>query len=176
MPSTRKLTARAAAVGLVSGAALMSAAPAAVAAPPVRTVLQVDDIGPATKSSERCGFDILLRTQGTIRFTDFYDRSGVMTRSLVTYPSLTYTFSNAATGEAVTSNSPDPEHYTWNAEGSFTMVVTGLIMHWVVPGQGVLGADAGRLVVTVAADGTVVEEENGHHEPRFPALCEILAG
>ena len=85
--SPQTLVARSAAASVVSAAALLTAAPAAVAAPPVRTVLHVDETGLATKSSQRCGFDILLRTQGTIRFTDFYDRSGVMTRSLVTYPS-----------------------------------------------------------------------------------------
>jgi hypothetical protein len=156
-------------------AALPVTATAAAATPPVPTVIVVDDTGYAANSSGRCGFDILLHTEGTIRITDFYDRDGEPVRTLVTYPGLTYTFINAATLESVTSVSPDPEHYTWNADGSFTMVVTGLIMHWVVPGQGVLGADAGRLVVTVAADGTVTEEEIGHHDPRFPALCQILA-
>ncbi len=169
------LTRRAVVGGLLCSAALPATATAAGAAAPVTTVIVVDDIGPATESSERCGFDILLHTEGTVRIEDFDGRDGVPVRSLVTFPGLTYTWINAATQTSVTSVSPAPEHYTWNADGSFTMVVTGLIMHWVVPGEGVLGADAGRLVVTVGADGTVTEEQTGHHEPRFPALCQILA-
>jgi hypothetical protein len=49
-------------------------------------------------------------------------------------------------------------------------------MHWVVPGQGVLGADAGPLVMTFDANGDLISEvqAGGHHEPRFPALCQIL--
>jgi hypothetical protein len=166
---------RVAVAGGLCAVALAMVPTTAAAAPPERTVITVDDTDFAVKSSGICGFDILLHTKGTIRITDYVDRDGTPTRSLVTYPGLTYTFINASTGESVTSVSPDPEHYSWNADGSFTMVVTGLIMHWVVPGEGVLGADAGRLVVTVAADGTVTEEETGHHEPRFPALCHILA-
>ncbi len=169
-------TRRVVVAGALCAAALPAAATAAAAAVPVRTVIEVDDTGYAPKSSANCGFDILLHTEGTIRITDHYDGDGELVRSLVTYPGLTYTFINAATGESVTSVSPDPEHYTWNADGSFTIVVTGLVMHWVVPGEGVLGADAGVLVITVAADGTATEEETGgHHEPRFPALCQILA-
>ena len=174
-PVLRPVRARCAVVGALCVGALPAMATAAATAAPVRTVIVIDDTGYATNSSARCGFDIVLHTEGTIRIQDSHDRDGELTRSLVTYPGLTYTFINEATLESVTSVSPDPEHYAWNADGSFTMVVTGLIMHWVVPGEGVLGADAGRLVVTVAADGTVTEEDSGHQEPRFPALCQILA-
>jgi hypothetical protein len=158
--------------------ALAGLAPGATAsaAPPDRTVVTVDEEGYAVKSSARCGFDILLRTKGTIRITEFRDRDGELRRSLTVYPGLTYTFTNQATGKSITSVSPDPEHVTFNPDGSFTMTVTGLIMHWVVPGQGVLGADAGRLVMTIDANGELISEvQTGHHEPRFPALCQILA-
>lgn len=159
--------------------ALAALAPVATAsaAPPDITVIHVDDEGYAPKASARCGFDILLRTEGTIRITEFLDRDGDVRRSLTVYPGLTYTFINKATGKSITSVSPDPEHVTFNPDGSFTMRVTGLIMHWVVPGQGVLGADAGPLVMTFDASGELISEvqTGGHHEPRFPALCQILA-
>lgn len=125
------------AVSLIAILVPLALTATASAAPPSITVIEVDDTGYAPKSSARCGFDILLHTQGTIRITDFYDRDGNLTRSLVVYPGLTYTFINAATGKSITSVSPDPEHYSFNPDGSFTLVVTGLIMHWVVPGQGV---------------------------------------
>ena len=159
--------------------ALVAAMPGATAsaARPEITVIPVDDTGYAVKASARCGFDILLHTEGTIRIIEFTDRDDELRRSLTVYPGLTYTFINEATGKSITSVSPDPEHVTFNPDGSFTMRVTGLIMHWVVPGQGVLGADAGPLVMTFDADGELVSEvqTGGHHEPRFPALCQILA-
>ncbi len=163
---------------LLTSVLLLTLALAATAAagPPVHTVIAVDETAYARKSSAKCGFDILLRTEGTIRITEFSDRDRNLRRALVVYPGLTYTFINAATGKSVTSVSPDPEHYSFNEDGSFTLVVTGLIMHWVVPGQGVLGADAGRLILTFDANGDLVSEEIvGLSAPRFPALCQILS-
>jgi hypothetical protein len=167
---------RLALLGTLALAAVLPGATSS-AAPPDMTVIPVDDTAYAVKASARCGFDILLHTEGTIRITEFTDRTGEPRASLTVYPGLTYTFINQATGKSITSVSPDPEHVTINPDGSFTMRVTGLIMHWVVPGQGVLGADAGPLVMTFDADGELVSElqTGGHHVPRFPALCEILA-
>jgi hypothetical protein len=131
---------------------------------------------PSPGNDEQCGFDILLHLEGTMRFTDFVDRNGELTRSLVTYPRLFYTFINADTGESVASRSPDPEHYTWNSDGSFTIEVTGLVMHWVVPGSGVVAAQAGRFVITVDADGNAFESEPlGRSDDYHAALCEVLA-
>ena len=89
--------------------------------------MHVDDTF-LSRTSEDCGFDILLHLEGTMTFTDFVDRNGEPSRSLATYPSLFYTFINAATGTSVTSRSPDPEHFTWRSDGSFTVEVTGLVM------------------------------------------------
>ena len=92
----------------------------------------------------------------------------------MTYPGLFYTFTNAATGESVTSRSPDPEHYDWNADGSFTLTVTGLVMH--LRGHGGQAVQAGRFVVTVDAGGDeTVSEPVGSHDDYHAALCAILA-
>ena len=111
-----------------------------------------------------------------MNFKDFVNRDGTVTRSLVTYPGLFFTFINAATGVSVTSRSPDPEHYHWNADGSFALTVTGLVMHLVVPGQGVVAAQAGRFVVTVDANGDeTVSEPVGRNDDYHAALCQTLA-
>lgn len=165
---------RAAGVGALAVAGLaLSALPAQAARPEV-FVLHVDDTYPS-RTSEDCGFDILAHVEGTMRFTDFVDSAGDPVRSLVTYPRLTYTFTNVETGESVTSRSPDPEHYTWNADGSFILTVTGLVLHWLVPGQGVAG-QAGRFTITVDPDGNVSESEPvGQADDYHAALCQILA-
>ena len=165
----------------------LAPATASVAAQPDRYSFAVDDTGPS-RTSEDCGFDILLHVEGTIRVVDFFAGDGdgdgdgdadgerAPVRTLVTYPSLTYTFSNAATGESVTSRSPDPEHITWHPDGSITITVTGLVMHWAVPGEGVLAAQSGRFTVEVDADGDASETDPvGRHDDYHAALCEILA-
>jgi hypothetical protein len=171
MPGMRHL-----ATALLLGLPLVvGPATSALAAPPDRSSFAVDDTG-LSRTSEDCGFDILVHVEGTIRVVDFLDGDGTNVRTLVTYPSLTYTFSNAETGESVTSRSPDPEHLTWNPDGSLSVTVTGLVMHWTVPGDGVVAAQSGRLTFTVDAEGHESGAEPvGRNDDYHAALCEILA-
>src|SRR5215210_2443686 len=158
---------------IVMSATGLGTAATATAAQPDRFRIHVDDTFPS-RTSEACGFDILLHVEGTMSFTDFYDRNGEPTRSLTTYPGLFYTFINAATGASVTSRSPDPEHYTWNSDGGFTVEVTGLVMNLAGAGQRAL--QAGRFVVTVDAEGNGSETEPlGRSDDYHAALCAILA-
>ena len=69
----------------------------ATAAQPDRYRVHVDDTF-LSRTSEACGFNILLHLEGTVAFTDFVNRDGTVTRSLVTYPALFFTFINEATG------------------------------------------------------------------------------
>jgi len=145
----------------------------AAAAPPDRFTLQVDDTF-VSRTSEACGFGILLHLGGPMIFTDFYDRDGELSRSLTTYPGLFYTFINATTGESVTSRSPDPEHFTWHPDGSFTLEVTGLVMN--LAGAGQRAIQAGRFSVTVDAEGNGSETASlGRADDYHAALCDILA-
>jgi hypothetical protein len=151
----------------------LSTAGTAAATPPDRFTLHIDDTFPSG-TSEDCGFDILLHLEGSMTFTDFYDRDGELVRSLDTYPALFYTFINAATGASVTSRSPDPEHYTWNPDGSFTLEVTGLVMN--LAGSDQRAIQAGRFVITVDPEGNdSATEPVGRSDDYHAALCEILA-
>ncbi len=146
----------------------------AVAAQPDHWSFSVDDTFPS-RTSEDCGFDILLHLEGMIRGVDFYAGDGTLQRSLTVYPNLTYTFINALTRESVTSHSPDPEHWTWNADGSATLHVTGLVLHWAVAGDGMTG-QAGSFTVAFGADGDETKiAQVGLDEDYHAALCEILA-
>ena len=151
----------------------VAAAGSASATPPDRFSFHVDDTF-WSRTSEDCGFDILLHLEGTMTFTDFYHRDGTLSRNLATYPSLFYTFINAATGESVTSRSPDPEHATFESDGSVTLAVTGLVMN--LAGSGQRAIQAGRFVVTIDADGNGSETEPvGRSDDYHAALCDILA-
>ena len=152
----------------------LAPATASVAAQPDRYSFAVDDSGPS-RTSEDCGFDIWVHVEGTVRFLDFRDGDGTQLRSLTTYPNLTYTFTNVETGKSVTSHSPDVEHWTWNPDGSATLTVTGLVLHWRLPGQGVTG-QAGSFTVVFDTDGGETKiGQVGLDEDYHAALCEILA-
>ena len=169
---THRITTLAATLIAVTGTAFATPN-AATATPPDRFTLHVDDTF-LSGTSEDCGFDILLHLEGTINVTDFYDRDGDLSRSLTTYPGLFYTFINPATGASVTSRSPDPEHYTWHPDGSFTVEVTGLVMN--LAGAGDRAIQAGRFVVTVDAEGNGSETVPvGRSDDYHAALCDILA-
>ena len=75
----------------------------------------------------------------------------------------------------MTSHSPDVEHWTWDADGSATLKVTGLVLHWLVSGEGVTG-QAGRFTVVFDRDGdeTTIGQV-GLDEDYHAALCEILS-
>ena len=67
--------------------------------------------------------------------------------------------------------SPDPEHWTWNADGSATLKVTGLVLHWLVPGHGVTGqAGSFTVVFDTAGDETKIRQV-GLDEDYHAALC-----
>jgi hypothetical protein len=146
----------------------------AAAAPPQRSTFQIDDTF-LSGTSEDCGFDILLHLEGSIAVTDFVNGEGELVRSLVTYPSLFFTFINAETGTSVTSRSPDPEHTTFGDDGSMTIMVTGLVMRITVPGSGEQAIQAGRFVIRVDASGQAAEGEPvGRSDDYHAALCAAL--
>ncbi len=153
----------------------ISTAGTAAASPPDRFTMHFDETF-LSGTSEDCGSDILLHVKGTLRYTDFVDKSGTVTRTLETDPAFFYTFSNAATGTSVTSRSPDSGHYTWNSDGSATLKVTGMTMHLAVPGSGGQAIQAGQFLITVDANGNITESEPvGANDDYHAALCEILS-
>ena len=165
--------ARIAAVAAMLAGIGIATAGTAAAAPPERVTMHINETFPS-RTSKACGFNILLNMEGTISYTDFYDRHGNPVRSLVTYPRLFYTFINGDTGESVTSRSPNPEHFTWNADGSFTIKVTGLVMN--IAGSGKRAIQAGQFLITVDATGEATESEPvGRTDDYHAALCEALA-
>lgn len=161
------------AVAAIAATGLITAGGAA-ASPPQRSTVHVDDTF-LSRTSEDCGFDVLLHLEGSIVMTDFIDRDGELARNLVTYPRLFYTFINAETGTSVTSRSPDPEHTTFGDDGSMTIEVTGLAMRITGSGSGEQAVQAGRFVIHVDANGDATEGEPvGRSDDYHVALCAAL--
>ena len=170
MPRLRRVTA----TSLLALPLLIGPATSASAAQPERWSFSVDDTFPS-ETSEDCGFDILLHMEGTIRGIDFRDGDGTRVRGLTTYPGLTFTFINAATGESVSSPSPDPEHWSYHSDGSSTLKVTGLVLHWRDADVAMTG-QAGTFTVVFGADGSETGiRQVGLDEDYHAALCRILS-
>jgi hypothetical protein len=136
------------AIALVVGAiAAVLSAGAATAAPPQRTTFTIDD---TFTVDGICAFPIVEHAQGKAAIVEFVDRNGNVTRELDTTPGLKLSFS--ANGITLATASPSHGHWTFNADGTATLAVTGLSGHISVPGQGTIALSAGRIVAVFSDD------------------------
>ena len=152
-------------IAIAAAAALVFAAPGALAAAPVQEVIQIDD----TFTHSNCGFPVEEHVQATLRSTSWYDESGARTREIVTASRSTITWTNLDTGASVTTASPYVVHKTDNPDGTTTIAFTGLVLALNDGGQ--VYVASGRAVLLFAPD---------HVEPVSNAgpgtdLCEALA-
>ena len=162
---------------VAAGAAVLPAV--ADATPPTRSTLAIDDTfaEPAAPDGP-CAFPVEVHFTAQLELTRFFDRDGNEIRTLSRLSGASATFS--ANGKSITDRQNPIEHVRIDPEtGSMTVAVTGLGGHLIVPGQGVVAQDSGRLVLFF--EGPEDEEpdvlfEGGRADGGpFPALCGILA-
>jgi hypothetical protein len=130
-----------AAIGAALGAASAGAAPPQQTAFSIDNTIAVDGV---------CEFPIVEHVEGKARIVDFVDRAGNVTRELDLTPGLTVSFS--ANGITLTTVSTSVGHWTFNADGTATLAVTGLSGHISIPGQGTIALSAGRFVAIFSDD------------------------
>ena len=154
---------------LVQGNASLSAAGSTG---PDNFTVQVDD----SMSFNDCGFTIESHVKGFIRVHDFLDEEGNLVREIANF-NLKVTYTNPETGETLSSRSVGPDILTVNEDGSATVASIGIIARIVVPGEGLLVAQVGKIVFFF----TDPEDEEpdvifvaGPHEDLLAALCEAL--
>jgi len=136
------------ALPLVVGAIVAAlGAGAATAAPPQRTVFNIDE---TFTVDGICSFPIVEHAQGKGRITEFVDRNGNVTRELDTTPGLKISFS--ANGITLSTTSSSHGHWTFNADDTATLAVTGLSGHISIPGQGTIALSAGHIVAIFSDD------------------------
>jgi hypothetical protein len=161
---------------IAAGAAALPAVAGAM--PPVRETVAIDDtfVEPAAPEGA-CAFPVEIHFTAQLEITRFFDRDGNEIRTLYRFSDASATFS--ANGTSITDRQNTIEQVRIDPEtGSMTVAVTGLA-HLVVPGQGVVAQDSGRLVLFF--EGPDDEEpdvlfEGGRADGGpFPAVCEILA-
>jgi hypothetical protein len=90
-------------------------------------------------------------------------------------------FTNLITGEAVWTPSVNMTQEQLNEDGTGTKTLRGLLWHLVVPGEGLVTADVGRIdwLFTFDDQGNVVSEDlvfvAGIQENQLPPmLCSVL--
>jgi len=128
---------------------LLSPLGVARATQPDHFVIPIND---TMTDEQSCDFPVVVHLEGTGRSSDFFDRDGNLIRSLAVYPGLTISFS--ANGKTLTSASPAIDIDTFNADGTVTVFIAGLLAHLSVPGDGVIAIDTGLRIYLFSEDGS----------------------
>jgi hypothetical protein len=122
--------------------------------------------------SGACDFDILIQpTAINNEYTlSFVNENGVLVKQITT-GALIETLTNAETGQSITVNVSGPGIFTYNSDGSMTIVLVG-------PDFAVLGIGnssaigSGRTVINVSASGqaTIVSQVGS-----YQSVCPLLS-
>jgi hypothetical protein len=120
----------------------------------------------------------LTRTlNGTIRLTLFLDKNGELVRDLIS-AHLHGSFTNVANGVSVSFVVAEQSSFKPDPDGSAILVFNGLTGKVTLPGQGVVVADVGRLILFFEdendVDPDVIFEAGRHDGAPFPGLCSAL--
>ena len=95
----------------------------------------------------------------------FYE-NGQTVREIVT-GALKLTFTNLMSGKSIVENLSGPGFFTFNPDGSQTLVMTGLNAGWIGDLE-----TSGRIVVNISPTGVVTVESPVHHSTN---LCTALS-
>lgn len=128
-----------------------------------------------------CGFPMQVRSTGTAIVHLFLDANGDFQRVIITAPQTRMTFANLDSGKTVWTPSVNMVISEANEDGTGTQSLRGLLWHLIVPGEGLITADIGRLDYRLTFDnhGDISDEEvvfsAGIQEGQFvPTLCSVL--
>ena len=151
---------------LLSLIALLAAASVspALAVPPTTETEQFTEVFDVPASV--CGFAIEGTFEATLTTSTFVDKDGNVVKAIEHYRHATLTFTNVETGTSITGKVAGPLITRGDTD-----IATGINARFVVPGQGIVAAQIGRLVFV----GGELEVQRGQFDKLFPALCPVLA-
>ena len=148
--------------------------PAVRAAGPVIFTVPLDEVS----TFEACSFPVESHITGAIRVHDFVDE-GNLVREIANYH-LKISYTNSLTGESVTFPSTGPNILQVNPDNSANLLAIGLLARIVVPGQGLLAVQAGKLSLFFTdpsdQDPDVLFEAGPHDENTAvdAAICQAI--
>jgi hypothetical protein len=159
---------------LVAGA--LAFVSAAWAAQPDAQRIEVDEFTPGAID---CGsYQLDEHVFGHIILRDFF-KDGEVVMSLNNF-ALMHTFSNPTTGESLTTPDVGADHATISEDGSSTVAIIGIVARVVVPGEGIVAGEVGRVTLfftdpeDTEPDVSVAGIHDGF-EAVDAALCAALA-
>ena len=141
----------------------------AFATPPTTEAISFDETfvyAPGTDENP-CSFELTYHNEGTYLVTTHRDSSGAAVRQFARGIDFLETYS--ANGKAISSRTPASVHFD---VATNTLVGTGNQRHFIVPGVGIVYAQAGRFVIDLAT-GEV--SSAGLDVPQSHDFCAALA-
>jgi len=178
--NSRRLVRIALLIGTILSSLLLIRPGQAQAATPLIFDQQVDDTFTDTTS---CSFPIVVHFEGTIRFIVDFDQAGNVTKIIETSPGIKGTFTNPVTGASVWTPSTNVTLIRFNPDNTLTVSLRGLVDRVVVPGQGLVVADAGNITFLFVFNdqGHLISTQLTFQAGQYnglnpePFLCSILA-
>jgi hypothetical protein len=162
-----------AALRLVLLALTALALPTAALATPPGTETEITDetfVLPAGTEGNPCSFDLTYHNQGTFIFTTHFDSAGTPVRIFARSSPGHFLETYSANGKEISARSTAVGHVDL-ATG--TLFGTGNQRHFIVPGVGIVFAQAGRFVIDFPAGGII--SVSGLDIPQGAAFCAALA-
>jgi hypothetical protein len=157
-------------LALASAALLLPAI--ALATTPTRDTEVIDEtfVLAAGTEGNPCPFDLTYHNQGTFHFTTYYDASGNPVRVFARSSPGGFLETYSANGKEISARSTAVAHLDLATN---TLVGTGNQRHFIVPGVGIVYAQAGRFVIAFP-DGGIVSV-SGLDVPQGAEFCAALA-
>jgi hypothetical protein len=144
----------------------------AQAASPDRYVFEFNDSHYAPRLSAFCGFPVIVGEWGTIIDNIYYDNQGNFTGENMILRSGGVSATNGLTGKTLSSPSDGLFKY-----GLDSASVSGLGMHFVLPGGEQILLDAGRITIDYeTGERTFEAGTHDYQDGNWQALCNGLAG
>ncbi len=155
---------------LLFGVTALAVPVVAFATPPTTEAILFDETFVYAPGSDEnpCSFELTYHNEGTYLVTTYLDSSGVVVRQFARGIDFLETYS--ANGKVISSRTPASVHFD---VATNTLVGTGNQRHFIVPGVGVVYAQAGRFVIDLATGNLV--SSAGLDIPQSEVFCAALA-
>jgi len=124
---------------------------------------------------ECAGFTVIEHVEGLLKFSIHFDQDGNFAMQIVRFIRGRHTFMNSETGATLFSPDVGIDKTTISQDGSETLAVMGFETRIVVPGEGLVYARVGKIVLNLNT-GEVVFEAGQYDDfaDLLPALCSVL--
>jgi hypothetical protein len=129
----------------------LAIAPTVNAGKPTREIIP----SPPDFVVSRCGFPVLVHSEGVTIVTTFTDDEGNVVRQILVFPGSRQSFTNLNTGESIAFATVGPAFWTFNPDGSASLRgvgPSGWFFHPLTRERGIFFT-TGRWVVTFDAEG-----------------------